>query len=125
MGKHIHKLADKNFKTLTAVCAVDGPVQIVVYGNTYRCAVAHAAARAAMRSDRAGSQEIKRSDTCARCGFVCVDLVQMDRDHINGDRTDHRFANIQTLCANCHRLKSYRPALYSAWRQKIVGVLPS
>ena len=114
MGKHIHRLSDKNFETMTAVCAVDGPVDIKVYGNTYRCYVAYRDHQGAMKKDRGGAGNAwksRKTDTCAMCGFVAVDLVQMDLDHINGDRSDHRPENCQTLCANCHRLKSFRPHL--------------
>lgn len=45
-------------------------------------------------------------DHCERCGFIPEDLVQLDIDHINGDRTNNDPSNLQTLCANCHRLKT-------------------
>lgn len=45
-------------------------------------------------------------DHCERCGFIPEDLVQLDIDHINGDRTNNDSSNLQTLCANCHRLKT-------------------
>lgn len=111
MGKHVHRLIEKDFKTLRAVCAVDGPVNLKIRGNAWQCEVAYQQTQAVLKGDRTGLRFIK-SDTCAKCGFVAVDLVQMDRDHINGDRTDHRLENLQTLCANCHRLKSYRPTLF-------------
>ena len=112
MGKHIHKLSDKNFEDRTAICAKDGPVKIVVYGNTYRCEVAYREHQHRMKSDRKGTLIDLKSDTCARCGFVAEAKCQMDLDHINGDRSDHRPENMQTLCSNCHRLKSYAPTLY-------------
>lgn len=40
------------------------------------------------------------------CGFVPVDECQLDVDHINGDHSDNSIENLQTLCANCHRLKT-------------------
>lgn len=112
MGKHLHLLFDKDFATKTAVCAVDGPVNIVVYGNTYRCEVAYRQHQNRMRSDRKGTPRDVKGDTCEGCGFVAAHPCQLDLDHINGDRRDHRLENLQTLCANCHRLKSYHPELY-------------
>jgi 5-methylcytosine-specific restriction endonuclease McrA len=44
---------------------------------------------------------------CARCGFVPEHLIQLDVDHIDGDRTNNHRSNHQVLCANCHRLKSF------------------
>jgi 5-methylcytosine-specific restriction endonuclease McrA len=32
--------------------------------------------------------------------------VQLDVDHIDGDHTNNELNNLQTLCANCHRLKT-------------------
>lgn len=43
---------------------------------------------------------------CESCGFVPIDSCQLDVDHIDGDRTNGESANLQTLCANCHRLKT-------------------
>jgi 5-methylcytosine-specific restriction endonuclease McrA len=31
----------------------------------------------------------------------------LDVDHKNGDKKDNREINLQTLCANCHRLKTF------------------
>ena len=43
---------------------------------------------------------------CAFCGFIPVHPCQLDVDHIDGDRTNNNESNLQTLCANCHRLKT-------------------
>lgn len=43
---------------------------------------------------------------CDFCGFVAVDLCQLDVDHIDGDHENNSTDNLQTLCANCHRLKT-------------------
>ena len=43
---------------------------------------------------------------CEICNFVALDPVQLDVDHIDGDRSNNESSNLQTLCANCHRLKT-------------------
>jgi HNH endonuclease len=43
---------------------------------------------------------------CERCGFQ-GHPCQLDVDHIDGDHTNDTPENYQTLCANCHRLKSF------------------
>lgn len=48
-----------------------------------------------------------KEDTCVACGFIAEHHCQLDVDHINGDRTDNNPSNLQTLCANCHRLKTF------------------
>jgi len=47
-----------------------------------------------------------KKDRCAFCGFVAVHPVQLDVDHIDGNHKNNDVTNLQTLCANCHRLKT-------------------
>jgi hypothetical protein len=47
-----------------------------------------------------------KKDKCELCGFVPVHSCQLDVDHIDGNRNNNDLANLQTLCANCHRLKT-------------------
>lgn len=49
-----------------------------------------------------------RKDKCERCGFVPEHECQLDVDHIDGNRKNNDPSNYQTLCANCHRLKTFR-----------------
>ena len=58
-----------------------------------------------------GYTEFKK-DSCARCGFVGVSSVQFDIHHRDGDGLNDNPENLQTLCANCHRLATWRPALF-------------
>jgi len=44
---------------------------------------------------------------CCICGFKPTHLCQMDIDHIDGNRHNNSDNNLQVLCANCHRLKTY------------------
>jgi protein-arginine kinase activator protein McsA len=48
-----------------------------------------------------------KKNYCELCGFVAINPVQLDVDHINGNHNDRREENLMTLCANCHRLKTY------------------
>ena len=47
-----------------------------------------------------------KKDTCEICNFIPKHRCQLDVDHINGIHSDNRVSNLQTLCANCHRLKT-------------------
>ena len=44
---------------------------------------------------------------CEYCKFIPVHLCQLDIDHIDGNHKNNALDNLQTLCANCHRLKTY------------------
>lgn len=55
-------------------------------------------------------------DACELCGFVPVNKCQLDVDHIDGNHNNNKENNLQTLCANCHRLKTY---LNKDWESKV------
>ena len=48
-----------------------------------------------------------KGPTCEECGFVPMHSCQLDVDHKDGDRSNNDPNNLQTLCANCHRLKTF------------------
>jgi hypothetical protein len=48
-----------------------------------------------------------KKDICELCGFKPINLCQLDLDHIDGNRNNNDSSNHQTLCANCHRLKTF------------------
>lgn len=50
---------------------------------------------------------LHKKDKCELCGFVAINQVQLDVDHIDGNKDNNDPKNLQTLCANCHRLKTY------------------
>ena len=54
----------------------------------------------------------KKSE-CEKCGFVAVHSCQLDIHHINENHSDNTPNNLQTLCANCHRLETYLNAIKS------------
>ena len=49
-----------------------------------------------------------KKDYCEMCGFVPIHECQLDVDHKNGDSSNNKESNFQTLCANCHRLKTFQ-----------------
>jgi 5-methylcytosine-specific restriction endonuclease McrA len=53
-----------------------------------------------------GYRQFKK-DYCETCGFVAVHSSQLDVDHIDGNNSNNEESNLQTLCANCHRLKTH------------------
>jgi 5-methylcytosine-specific restriction endonuclease McrA len=44
---------------------------------------------------------------CEKCGFIPEHKCQLDVDHIDGNHNNNNPENLQTLCANCHRLKTF------------------
>lgn len=57
-------------------------------------------------NQRRGYRQFKK-DHCEECGFVAVHACQLDVDHHDGNKANDDPANLVTLCANCHRLKTY------------------
>ena len=64
-----------------------------------------------------------KKDSCELCGFVPINKCQLDVDHINGDNSNNEQGNLQTLCANCHRLKTYLNSDWETKEQKEVASL--
>ena len=44
---------------------------------------------------------------CDLCGFKAIHRCQIDLDHIDGNHDNDNKENLQRLCANCHRLKTF------------------
>jgi len=70
-----------------------------------------------------GKNKKVKGDVCSKCGFVPLHPCQLDVDHIDGNGENYSPDNIQTLCANCHRYKTFLNSdWYNKRSQKIPGV---
>ncbi len=58
------------------------------------------------RNNRRYGYRRYKTNICSFCNFIAVDPCQLDVDHIDGNRLNNDPSNLQTLCANCHRLKT-------------------
>ena len=50
---------------------------------------------------------VHRKDKCEECGFIPTVISQLAVDHIDGNHKNNEITNLQTLCHNCHALKSH------------------
>jgi 5-methylcytosine-specific restriction endonuclease McrA len=125
-----HRLSNIEPDTLTGDCAACGPrvpLRFRKDANLYLCLMGWRMGKGltALPQKRERKQApAKRGkhrrvlylkDRCERCGLAPQDPCVLELDHINGRKCEspHSAENLQTLCANCHRLKTYRPDLFS------------
>jgi 5-methylcytosine-specific restriction endonuclease McrA len=103
MGKHVHKLTEIDTDSRTAICENCGPVKIKHRGLhksgkiRWGCVLLYP-----KRPYRIGMKT-----SCEFCGFKAIHQCQLDVDHIDGNHKNDDPDNLQTLCANCHRLKTF------------------
>ncbi len=104
-----HKLTNINEEARTGLCSVCGPTKIKLRDKNrplrgrYRC-------KAVYKRNIIKSQypyAVHKKESCEHCGFIPVHVSQLDVDHIDGDRWNNDPTNLQTLCSNCHRLKTH------------------
>lgn len=105
----MHKLSNIDTENRTANCLTCGDVLIRYRERnkntgkiTWRCA--NVVNR--RQNARYWPYRLFKGPSCEHCGFVPKHPAQLDVDHIDGDSTNHIQSNLQTLCANCHRLKT-------------------
>lgn len=105
MNEPQHRLSNIDPEERVAQCLRCGPTTIRKKGKYWRCS--HAGSTPGPNgSNGRGHYRHAVGDRCDRCGFIPEDECQLDVDHVDGDHDNHHEYNLQTLCANCHRLKS-------------------
>lgn len=45
-------------------------------------------------------------EVCSKCGY-CRNILALEVDHIDGNRKNNELLNLQVLCANCHKIKTF------------------
>ena len=105
-----HSLSQIDEHYRTGICSVCGPTRIKLRDSKratlsarYKCKAVYIKAYNKLQYQYA----IHKKDYCEHCEFKPVHISQLDVDHIDGDRWNNDPSNLQTLCANCHRLKTH------------------
>ena len=60
-----------------------------------------------------------KKSICEKCGFIPEHSCQLDVDHIDGNKQNNDPSNFQTLCSNCHRLKTHINNEYYGHRRRL------
>jgi 5-methylcytosine-specific restriction endonuclease McrA len=48
-----------------------------------------------------------KKNYCERCNWIPEESYQLEVDHIDGNNRNNDLSNLQTLCMNCHQLKTF------------------
>lgn len=59
------------------------------------------------KNNRRLGYTLHKKEKCENCNFIPIHSCQLDVDHIDGNKENNNLSNLQTLCANCHRLKTH------------------
>ena len=102
-----HRLTDINTKNRTAICSICGVTTIksreAVKPNgrqNWKCCTKNIG--------KGGQYKQHRKLKCEECGFIPKHKCQLDVHHKDGNHSNDDIKNLQTLCANCHRLYNVR-----------------
>jgi hypothetical protein len=108
-----HFLSEIDEARRIALCTVCGPTAIQKQGEQHghtrwRCRASERW-RTSRRRRKRNRLIVKYKDSqCSICGFMAERPCQLDLHRVDGNPQNHAAPNLQTVCANCHRLISWR-----------------
>jgi 5-methylcytosine-specific restriction endonuclease McrA len=107
----MHVIDQINEEKRTAVCSICGPTVIHSRGIQVRLSRSYRRWRCGFQQNKNRTakrrQEDKRQDKCVRCGFLPENKCQLDIHHKDNNHFNDKEENLQTLCANCHRMVTF------------------
>jgi hypothetical protein len=113
MGKWVHRIEAYDPITNLVMCAACGWTEGERSDHNrfgMRCATPRRSRGRSTRGMNGYYRRMKnlKKDFCenAGCTATIVDPCQLEMDHKDGDYSNNDPSNIQTLCCNCHRLKT-------------------
>ena len=106
----LHRLTNIDEATRTGTCSICGTIKVklrdskkIKLNSKWRCGTLHK-----INTIRFSyPYRLHKKDHCEFCGFLAKHACQLDVDHKDGNKKNNDISNLQTLCANCHRLKTY------------------
>jgi hypothetical protein len=99
----VHRLVSVDPERRRGVCLLCGPMAVIprYESGTWRCG-RHFRRLIRLRDS---PYIAAKGDVCERCGFVPEHPCQLDVHHRDGNHQNNDPSNLETLCANCHRLE--------------------
>jgi hypothetical protein len=106
-----HSLTNVDGHELVGDCSICGPKVRVKKSRSpkgnekqpYRCYHKYYVTKTHIESP----WKFHKKDYCEKCNFTAEHECQLTVDHIDGNRYNNEISNWQTLCHNCHALKSW------------------
>lgn len=113
MGRWVYR--KREHSSIRGICVLCGKNPQKKKGQGYKaiCSPCDSRLYETPRKRATAVDKIKRpyrrylKESCEKCGFLPIHTCQLDVDHIDGNHKNNAPENLQTLCANCHRLKTY------------------
>ncbi len=115
VGKWVHRLSNVDPEARSAWCEHCGPTIIRAKGLRKNGSIAWVCINSPGALSGSQRDKIKhraaKKNKCERCGFEPVHQCQLDVHHRDHDHSNNAPQNLETLCANCHRLEhAYGPS---------------
>lgn len=105
-----HSLTEVDEVARTGICSICGHTKIKLRNSKAKSPAGKYKCKTVYKKSYNKSiypYSVYKKETCQHCGFIPSHASQLDVDHIDGDRWNNDPDNLQTLCANCHRLKTH------------------